>query len=61
MNNTTKKNLNSQQKKVSAFSDFFRRATPSQQDKVIKKAIREANNDQRKLMDEAVNLATQAQ
>ena len=57
MNNTTKKNLNSQQKKVSAFSDFFRRTTPDQQDKVIKKAIREANNDQKRLMDEAVKLS----
>lgn len=60
MKNSIKKILGVQSKKTSNFSDFFRNASPSEQDKVIKKVIRESNNDQKKLMEEAVKLSTQA-
>jgi len=58
MKNTIKKILGLQTKTTSKFSDFFRNASPSEQNKVIKKAIREANNDQKRLMEEAVKLST---
>lgn len=61
MKNIIKKVLGLQPKKTSAFSDFFRNKSPSEQDKVIRKVIRESNNDQKRLMEEAVKLSTQAQ
>lgn len=57
MKNPIKKNPGIQPKKNSAFSHFFRNASPTEQNKVIKKVIREANNDQKRLMDEAVKLS----
>jgi len=60
MKNTIKKKLTPKPRKSSAFSDFFRNTSPSEQSKVIRRVIREANKDQRKLMDEALKLLPQA-
>jgi len=49
-----------QPKQTSQFSEFFRNASPEEKDRVIKKVIKEANNDQRRLMNEAVNLPAQS-
>ena len=49
-----------QPKQTSQFSEFFRNASPEEKDRVIKRVIKEANNDQRRLMNEAVNLPAQS-
>ncbi len=41
---------------TSGFSTFFREASSSEKKKVIKKVIREANKDQRKLVEKADRL-----
>ncbi len=51
MKNTIKKLLGVKPKNTSAFSDFFRNSTPSEKSKLIKEVIREANNDQKRLME----------
>lgn len=60
MKNTIKKMLGLQPKNTSAFSDFFRNSSPTEKSKLIKEVIRESNNDQKRLMDEAAKLSTQA-
>lgn len=57
MKRVIKKKLGMQPKKTSAFSEFFRNASPIEQDKVIRKVIRESNKDQKRLMDEAIKLS----
>ena len=57
MKNTIKKILGLRQKKTSTFSDFFRNSSPTEKSKLIKEVIREANKDQKRLMDEAVKLS----
>lgn len=39
---------------TSRFSEFFRNASSEEKNRVIKEVIRETNNDQRRLMEEAV-------
>ena len=57
MKNTIKKIQGTKPKKTSAFSNFFRNSTPTEKSKLIKEVIREANHDQKRLMDEAVRLS----
>jgi hypothetical protein len=59
MKKATKKFVVVKPRKSSAFSDFFRNTSPSEQSRVIKRVIREANKDQRKLLNQALKLSPQ--
>ena len=48
-------------KRTSGFSSFFRDSSSAEKKKVIKKVIREANKDQRELIERASRLAAQSE